>query len=487
MYSFLFYLILEIFGWVFLTLSFSVIVIYLILMALSALEMQDYLRKNRFADYGDIVTSPIAPGVSILAPAYNEGQSIVQNAQSLLSLHYGKFEVIIINDGSKDDTLAKLISSFELEKTDYAYHAEIDTKPVRGIYRSRNMSFRRLTVIDKENGGKADALNSGINIAGLEILACIDVDCILSSESISRMVRPFMEETNRKVIAVGGVIGIANNCDVQHGTVTTYRVPESQLGKFQVIEYFRAFLMGRMAWSRINGLMLISGAFGFFRKDLVQAVGGYFPKTVGEDMELIVRMRRYMEEQNIPYRVGFVPDPLCWTEVPETDEVLSRQRNRWIRGTIETLQLHQNLRLNPKFGIMGLVSYPFWSVFEKSAPILESLGLIYTLILVVIGDFSAVYFIALLLMMYLLSLLVSSFSVLYEQIAFNHYKDKKDLRKLIWMIITEPLLVHPKVVWWGLQGHVDFIKGKGGWGSMIRTGFKKAEDKKNLEPQAAAR
>ncbi|OOG77719.1 glycosyltransferase [Algoriphagus sp. A40] len=486
MYSFLFYLILEFLGLMFLILSFSVIVIYLILMILSAFEMRDYIRKNRFADYGDIITSPIAPGVSILAPAFNEGQNIVQNAQSLLSLHYGKFEVIIINDGSKDDSLDKLIQAFELEKTNYAYNAEIETKPIKAIYRSRNMSYRRLTVIDKENGGKADALNAGINIADLEILACIDVDCILSSESISRMVRPFMEETNKKVIAVGGVIGIANNCDVVNGTVTTYRVPETQLGKFQVIEYFRAFLMGRMAWSRINGLMLISGAFGFFRKDLVRAVGGYFPKTVGEDMELIVRMRRYMDEQKIPHKVGFVPDPLCWTEVPEDEQILSRQRNRWMRGTIETLQLHQAMQLNPKYGILGMISFPFWSIFEKSAPILEASGVIYTLILLAIGDFSAVYFIALLAMMYLLSLLVSSFSVLYEQIAFNHYKDKKDLQKLIWMIITEPILVHPKIVFWGVMGHIDFIKGKGGWGIMIRSGFKNAEEKKKLNPQVTS-
>ncbi|GAB2500839.1 glycosyltransferase family 2 protein [Algoriphagus taiwanensis] len=480
MYNFLFYLILELFGWFFLVVSFSVIVIYLIMMVLSSLEMRDYLRKNRFADYGDIVTSPMAPGVSILAPAFNEGKTIVQNVQSLLSLHYGKFEVILINDGSKDDTLEKLISHFELEKTDYAYHPEIETMPVRGIYRSSNMSFRRLTVIDKVNGGKADALNTGINIARMDILACIDVDCILASDSISRMVRPFMEETNRKVIAVGGVIGIANNCDVMDGTVTQYRVPNSLLGRFQVVEYLRAFLMGRMAWTRINGKLIISGAFGFFRTSLVRQVGGYFPKTVGEDMELVVRMRRYMEEAKVPYRVAFVPDPLCWTEVPESEDVLSRQRNRWMRGTIETLQLHQKMSLNPRYNTIGMVSFPFWSVFEKAGPIIEILGVIYTVILVYLGDFSAVYFFALLLLMYLLSILVSSFSILYEQIAFNHYKDKKDLNRLIWTIIIEPFTVHPKVVWWGLKGHWDFIKGKGGWGSMIRKGFKTAEDKKTL-------
>lgn len=481
MYSFLLYLILEILSVLFLALSFSVIFIYLTIMVLSALEMRDHRRKNRFIDYDDIITSPIAPGVSILAPAYNEGVSIVQNTKSLLSLHYGKTEVIIINDGSKDNTLDNLIEAFNLEKTQFAFRPEITTMPVRGIYKSKNRSYAKLIVIDKENGGKADALNAGINIASLEILACIDVDCILSQDAITKMVRPFMEETNRRVIAVGGVIGVANNCDVTDGTVTTYRVPNSLFGRFQVIEYFRAFLMGRMAWTRINGLMLISGAFGFFRRELVITVGGYFPKTVGEDMELVVRMRRYMEEKKIPYRVSFVPDPLCWTEVPEDEEILSKQRNRWIRGSIETLQLHQKIGLNPAYGIMGLVSYPYWSLFEKMAPVLELLGLLYTLILIAVGDFSAFYFIALFFVMYLLTILVSSFSILYEQISFNNYKDKKDLNRLIATILVEPFLVHPKIVWWGLMGHWDFIKGKGGWGKMIRTGFKKSEDRKNLE------
>ncbi len=481
MYSFLFYLLIEVLGILFLLISFAVVIIYLTIMVLSALEMRDYRRKKRFVDFDDVITSPIAPGVSILAPAYNEGESIVQNAKSLLSLHYGKIEVIIINDGSKDNSLEKLIEAFELEKTAFAFSPEIETKPIRGIYKSRNRSYNKLTVVDKENGGKADALNAGINISKMEILACIDVDCILSQGSISRMVVPFMEETNKKVIAVGGVIGIANNCDVLDGTVVKYRVPTSQLGRFQVIEYFRAFLMGRMAWSRINGLMLISGAFGFFKRDLVLAVGGYLTKTVGEDMELVVRMRRYMEEKKIPYKVDFVPDPLCWTEVPESEEILARQRNRWMRGTIETLQLHKQLKLNPNFGVMGMVSYPFWSFFEKMAPIFESLGLIYTVALIIIGDFSAFYFVSLFLIMYLLTILVSSFAILYEQIAFNNYKDRKDLNKLIWTILSEPLLIHPRVVWWGLLGHWDFVKGKGGWGQMIRTGFKKSEDKKNME------
>ena len=480
MYSLLFNILIDLLGIFFLLYSFAIILVYLLTTVLSALEMRDHLRKNKFADYKDIITSPLAPSISIIAPAYNEGNTIVQNVKSLLSLHYGKFEVILVNDGSKDDSISILIENFQLKKTNYAYHEAISAQKVIGVYKSTNPSYAKLTVVDKENGGKADALNVGINISSNEIIACIDVDCILSSDSLTRMMRPFMEETNRQVIAVGGVIGVANNCDITDGTVTKYRVPDSLLGRFQVIEYFRSFLMGRMAWTRINGLMLISGAFGFFKRDLVLKVGGYFPKTVGEDMELVVRMRRYMEENKIPYKVGFVPDPLCWTEVPESEQILSRQRNRWMRGTIETLQLHQKIRFNPDYGIMGMVSYPFWSVFEKSAPILEFLGILYTLAMIATGDISALYFIGLFILIYFFAIMISSFSILYEEIAYNNYKSSKDLNKLIQTILLEPFIIHPKLVWWGLKGHWDFIKGKGGWGVMIRKGFDKATDKQKV-------
>lgn len=478
MYSLFFSVLVDLVGIIVLLYSFAIVSSYLVMTVLSALELRDHQRKNKFADYLDIITSPVSPSVSIIAPAYNEGMTIVQNARSLLSLHYSKYEVIIVNDGSKDDSVQRMIESFDLVKTNYAYYPSIESKPVRAIYKSKNSSYSRLTLIDKENGGKADALNVGINFSSMDVIACIDVDCILSADSISRMVRPIMEEVNRKVIAVGGVIGVANNCDVKDGTVTTYRVPNTLLGRFQVIEYFRSFLMGRMAWTRINGLMLISGAFGFFNREIVLKVGGYFPKTVGEDMELIVRMRRYMEENDLPYKVSFVPDPLCWTEVPESEEILSRQRNRWMRGTIETLQLHKKVGFNPRYGVLGMISFPYWSLFEKAAPIIELLGLVYTLIMILVGDFSALYLVVLFVLIYFFSVLISSFSILYEELAFNNYKNRSDVRKLIRTALLEPFVIHPRVIWWGIKGHWDFIKGKGGWGVMIRTGFKKAEDKK---------
>ncbi|WP_200978545.1 glycosyltransferase family 2 protein [Echinicola sp. 20G] len=471
MYSLLFELIVQVFGIFFLLYGFAVIMIYMTITLLSGLELRKQLKKNKFVDYKDVITTPVGPGVSILAPAYNEGKTIVQNVRSLLSLHYSKFEVIIINDGSKDDSIDILIKSFDLRKTDFAFEASIETQAVRGVYKSNNPSFSKLIVVDKENGGKADALNAGINISGQELIACIDVDCILAPDSIVRMLRPFLEETNKKVIAVGGGIGIANNCDIKDGTVIKYRVPDTILGRFQVIEYFRSFLLGRMAWSRVNGLLLISGAFGFFDKELVLKVGGYFPKTVGEDMELVVRMRRYMEEQKIPYKVAFVSDPLCWTEVPESEEILSKQRNRWMRGTIETLQLHRRMQLNPKYGITGMVSFPFWAMFEKNAPIIEFLGLIYTVTLIFMGEFSSVYFISLFILIYFFSIMLSSFSILFEELAYNRYREKGDLWKLIITVLKEPLFIHPKLMLWCMKGHWNFIKGIGGWGEMVRTGF----------------
>ncbi|MDN3670841.1 glycosyltransferase family 2 protein [Echinicola jeungdonensis] len=280
MYNLLFDWILHFMGIFFLLYSFAVILIYMVITGLSGWELMEQIKKNKFVDYKDVITTPVGPGVSIIAPAYNEGKTIVQNVRSLLSLHYSKFEVIVVNDGSKDNSMDILIEHFDLKKTAYAFEKVISTKPIKAIYRSSNPSFSKLTIVDKENGGKADALNAGINISSKELIASIDVDCILANDSIARMIRPFLEETRKKVIAVGGGIGIANNCDIKDGTVVRYRVPETTLGRFQVVEYFRSFLLGRMAWSRVNGLLLISGAFGFFDKETVIKVGGYFPKRL---------------------------------------------------------------------------------------------------------------------------------------------------------------------------------------------------------------
>lgn len=448
----------------------SIATFYLFLAVLSMWEMRKYMNRNYFVDFKYILSSPFAPGISLIAPAYNEGLTIIDNVKSLLSIMYNNFEVIIINDGSKDDTLKKMIEGFDLVKVPFDVQLQLKTKPVRGIYKSRNRAFRKLTVVDKENGGKADALNVGLNISKKDLVACIDVDCIIEPDALLKMVKPFMED-KREVIASGGVVRIANSCVVEEGRLIEVRLPEILIARFQVLEYIRAFLLGRMAWSKLNGLLLISGAFGLFKRDIAIKAGGYNHNTVGEDMELVVRMRVYMQEQRRPYKVSYIPDPLCWTEAPSNYKILGRQRNRWARGTFETLKIHRKIFFNPTFGVMGMISYPFWFFYEWLAPFVEFIGLIYFLILVILGTVNWPFFLALLFAVYAFAFFISMFSLLAEENSFFKYTQKRDIIKMIFTALIEPFWFHPRVVWWSLKGNFDLIKGKKSWGEMTRQGF----------------
>ena len=445
---------------------------YVVFSVLSALAMLEYKQKNSFVDYRNILTSPLAPSVSLIAPAYNEGMTIVDNVRSLLSIHYANFEVIIVNDGSKDDCLERMIQTFELEKVNFAVNERLATKPIRGIYKSKNHAYAKLVVVDKVNGGKADALNVGINVSSQNLITCIDVDCVLEQDSILKMVKPFMEKKVR-TIATGGVIRIANSCEIEDGRLVKVHVPDNFLARVQVLEYSRAFLMGRMGWSYINGLLIISGAFGMFDKEVAIQAGGYNHNTVGEDMELIVRMRRYMSEQKEKYRVDFIPDPLCWTEAPASFKILSRQRNRWTRGTIETLWMHRKMFFNPKYGILGLLSYPYWFFFEWLAPIIEFIGLIILFIMIGFGMINWVFFLTLLGAVYTFAIMISFTAILFDELSFYQYENKKDVLMLMLTALLEPIVFHPLTVKWALEGNRDIISGKKSWGEMTRAGFAK--------------
>jgi poly-beta-1,6-N-acetyl-D-glucosamine synthase len=448
----------------------AIAITYLFLAAVSFIEMRRYMQKNFFIDYKYILSSPFAPGISLIAPAYNEALTIIDNVKSLMSIMYNNYEVIIINDGSKDETLAKMIPAFDLIKVDFDLQYAIKTKNVRGVYKSRNKAFKKLMVVDKENGGKADALNVGLNISKKDLVACIDVDCIIEPDALLKMVKPFLEET-KPVIASGGVVRIANSCVVEEGRLVEVRLPENLIARFQVLEYIRAFLLGRMAWSRLNGLLLISGAFGLFRRDVAVKAGGYNHNTVGEDMELVVRMRTHMQENKLPYKVAYIPDPLCWTEAPSNYEILSRQRNRWARGTFETLKIHRRVFFNFKYGVMGMFSYPFWFFFEWLAPFVEFIGSLFFLFFVFMGSVDWIFFLCLLWVVYCFALFISMFSLLSEEMSFFKYTNKKDVFKMILVAIIEPFWFHPRVVWWSLKGNFDLIKGKKSWGEMTRQGF----------------
>ncbi len=433
--------------------------------------VRHYLRANRFTDYRILAVSANAPGMSILAPAYNEAATVVDNIRSLLSIHYNNLEVIIINDGSKDDSLQKMIAEYDLHKIDFFVHQQIATQKVRGVYKSANPVFHKLIVVDKENGGKADALNVGINIAGKPYIVCIDVDCILEQDALLKMAKPFLEETGFRVIASGGVVRIANSCLIRNGRLEKVNLPDQFLPRVQALEYIRAFLLGRMAWSRLNGLLLISGAFGAFEKEIVIACGGYNHKTVGEDMELVVRMRRYMEERKEPYKVTCIPDPLCWTEAPVSYKILGRQRNRWTRGTIETLRFHKVMFFNPRYRLLGMLSYPYWLFFELLAPVVEFTGIIGLFLSALLGYINWPVFFALLGFIICFGFLYSIFAILMEVLTYNQYKQSKDILRLVLTALLEPFLFHPFVVWSAIRGNIDLLRKKNSWGEMTRQGF----------------
>ncbi|MEZ5072139.1 MAG: glycosyltransferase [Bacteroidales bacterium] len=444
---------------------------YLVLTVFSAVALRKYLRKNSYVDYNSIVSSPLAPSISVIAPAFNESKTVVDNIRTLLSLYYNDYEVIIVNDGSKDDTLKKMVESYDLERVNYYFDYHISCERIRGVYKSKNRSFKKLTVIDKVNGGKADSLNAGLNVSRNDLVVCIDVDSIMEPDALLKMVKPFMEAKDRKVIGTGGVIRIANSCKIEGGHITEVHLPEKFLPRAQVMEYTRAFLMGRMAWSELDGLLLISGALGMFDRNIVINAGGYHTNTVGEDMELVVRIRRYMADHGLKYDVVYIPDPLCWTEVPTTMKVLARQRSRWTRGTMETLYTHRKLFLNRKYGKLGLLGYPYWLFFEYLAPILEFLGLLWFAFLAITGRLNWPFFLLLLGFVYFFAVSLSIWSVLFEELTFHKYEKRRDVLKLIGTAFLEPLFYHPLVMLMNVKGNLDKIMNRNTWGSMERKGF----------------
>jgi hypothetical protein len=291
------------------------------------------------------------------------------------------------------------------------------------------------------------------------------------------MVKPFMEQTESdKVIAVGGVVRIANSCEVNEGKIIRVNLPDQILPRIQVLEYIRALVLGIMAWSRLNGLILISGAFGMFDKKIAIDCGGYNHRTVGEDMELVIRMRRYMEERKKKYRVVYLPDPLCWTEAPSSLKILSKQRNRWTRGTAETLWIHRKLIFNPRYHFLGMISMPFWFLFEWLAPIVEMTAFLYLIMMAFLGILNLELFITLFCLIYVFAIMYSTAAILFEELSFHQYKRKRDIFRLLGTAFIEPLIIHPLTVYYAIRGNLDLMTGVKNWGEMTRAGFARKND-----------
>ncbi|MFS4468319.1 glycosyltransferase family 2 protein [Maribacter sp. 2210JD10-5] len=473
--SSLFEVLLEYINIVFLVFTLVLFTMFTAMGYLSTRNSIHYRNKNSFGDMSKLMASPLAPSITIIAPAYNEGLTIVENIRSLMSLRYVNFEVMVVNDGSKDDTLQKIIEAYDLEKIEQEIDPDWKSKPVRGIYKSKQQSFSKLTVVDKENGGKSDALNAGMALSTNKYVGCIDVDCLLLPDALLHVVKSFYQPSEKRVIAVGGVIRVANSCVINGGQLEEIRLPKNWLARFQLLEYTRSFILGRMAWGRIDSLLIISGAFGFFDREIALEVGGYDTNTVGEDMEIVFKMRRYMNNLKEPYTVEYIPDPLCWTEVPEDLNILVNQRDRWARGNLETLYKHRDMFFNPKYGLLGMLSYPYWFFYEWLAPLLEFFGAFTIIFFIWAGVLNWTFFWSITVAVYVFSVMFSFYAILWDVYSYNEYNKTKDILILMFCAFIEPILFHPIVVYAAVRGNYKKLFNiKSGWGSQVRKGFAKA-------------
>ncbi|HJZ75241.1 MAG TPA: glycosyltransferase [Vicinamibacterales bacterium] len=444
--------------------------LYLVFSAISFLRLREHRRRWTRRELDAVIRSPATPGISLIVPAYNEEATIVESVRALLLLNYPSFEIVVVNDGAKDRTMDVIIAAYGMLPAPASYPQQIHTQPVRGFYRS--LAHPELVVIDKANGGKADAINAGINAAQHGLVCVIDADSILEEHALTRVVLPFIEDPD--TVASGGIVRIVNGSTVEAGKVTRMGLPKTALATFQVVEYLRAFLAGRTALSAGNLLLIISGAFGLFRREAVIAVGGFRVDTVGEDMEIVTRLHRVYREQGRRYRIVFQPDPVCWTEAPETRQILGRQRNRWQRGTLQVLGYHRRMIANPRYGAVGLIAMPYYLIFEAAGPIIEFLGFAVTLLALAFGLLNVRFAELLFLSAVAYGAMISMAAVLLQEIALESYPRARDLLVLAVVGIVENFGYRQLTTWWRFRGMVDYMKGKSGWGTMTRRGFSAA-------------
>jgi len=443
---------------------------YLFLVLLSYRDLRFLRGAERAADRFRAFRSEFYKPLSIIIPAYNEESTIAETAYSALSLRYPEFEVIIVNDGSSDKTLPVLQERFNLEVSARDYRQEIPCRHIRGTYSSTD--YPNLVVVDKVNGGKSDALNAGINVSQFPLFCNIDSDSLIDADSLLKVVDLFARDW--RIVAAGGTIRAANDCRIEDGKVTEIRLSPKFWVRFQIVEYLRAFLFGRAGWSSLGGLMILSGAFSIFRRRAVVEAGGYRIDTVGEDMELVLRVQRVMKKINREYRVVFLPDPVCWTQVPESYRGLQTQRRRWQRGLAESLTGNFEMFLNPQYGSTGMISYPFFVFYELLGPVIEITGYLVFIFSVLAGILNPPFVLLFLTAAILLGILLSTSALLMEEIYYRRYPRLRDVLTLLGFAVLENFFYRQIHAWWRFRGLLDVIFKKRTWGTLERKSFSAA-------------
>lgn len=437
----------------------------------SAFKLDDYFKGKSYMSYTVINNKANYIPISILVPAYNEEVTIVDSINSLLNLNYPSYEIIMINDGSKDQTVAKVISHFNLKKVSKPYRKLIPTNEALDIYEGNGKI--KIILVDKVNGGKSDALNMGINVCSFPTFLCMDADSMLQSDALQKIVEPFLEDD--QMVAVGGDVKISNNLVIDNGEILSIEKPEKVIVIFQMIEYLRVFLNSRISLNGINGNLIISGAFGLYNKQAVVNVGGYTNGLMGEDMEIIMKIHSFYLKNKISYKTSYVPDAICWTQVPEEVKVLKRQRRRWHVGLAQSLKRHRYMFLNPKYGLIGMVSFPYFLFFEYLTPFLEVIGLVTITLSFLLGIIDLNFFLFYLLVYMGFNIIVSMISIIIERYMFSSTMTNKITFQLILFSILESF-GYRQIISLFRMGNI--FKKSHNWGEMTRKEKRKVETSK---------
>ncbi|MDN3427223.1 glycosyltransferase [Microbacterium sp. APC 3898] len=459
--------VIEIISWAIIAYMLAAGAIYLILFFVASPKISKEKKLNRQEQIEELSINKDTYPISILVPAYNEEAGVVSTVRSLLNLNYPQYEIIVVNDGSTDRTSEKVLAQFGMEPIELAIRTYFKTGEIKRAYRST--LHPNLFLIEKENGGKADALNAGVNFSRYPYFAAIDGDSILEQDALLKTMKPIVDSSGL-VTATGGTVRIANGCKINRGVIEQVALPKKPLEIMQIIEYFRAFLIGRLGFSRVNILLIISGAFGVFEKSRVIKVGGYKTDTVGEDMELIVRLHRSIKDEKSKQRIEYIQDPVCWTEAPSTVASLRAQRIRWQRGLAETLWTHRGMMFNPKYRGIGLFSMPYYVFIELLSAVFEVMGYF-----IIIGGFAFSFIetdiaVVMLLVMVLYGSLLSALAVLLEEWTYHKYPTVKSILVLYIYALTETFWYRILMNFWRVQGLFYAFKKKSVWGDMERKG-----------------
>lgn len=438
--------------------------IYIIQLIISFIKVRKNDKARQSNDYGRYVMSENLLPISLLIPAYNEEENIVSNIKSLMKIDYPQFEIIVVNDGSTDSTHDRIVETFGLYKIESAVKASIPTKEVRGVY--YNIEYPNLIYVDKENGGKSDALNAGINISSYPLFACLDADSRIEPDALLKLSTEFLKNTN--TIVAGGLVRIANGFKIRDGRVSGFTMPPKMIERFQIVEYYRSFLSGRVSWGAANSMLIVSGAFGVFKKQAVIEVGGYKTNTIGEDMEIVVRLHKYMRAHRRKYKIIFCEDSVCWTQGPMSVSDIRSQRRRWQIGLMDTLISHISMLFNPRYGTIGLLAIPYNWIFELLGAVVEVLGYFLIPFSLVMGELNMFFFVMYFLLAVLLGVILSIGSLILEQYTRKSTMTAKQCLSLSLYAVLENFGYRQMITLFRVEGILKYRRLRKTWGKIKR-------------------